>query len=107
MSDTDVIIINSKPFVSEKYVCAVAYTIQKLIQLVGRPVMAYVTWDEELRKFWIDVDVDREVFEELRKWTWDVGYDDYVFVSNVMIPSQKERLKKLLGVGGDKSEERV
>jgi len=107
MNDINIIIINSEPFVSERYVCAVAYTIQKLTQLVGKPVMAYVSWDDELQKFTIDVDVDREVFEELRKWTWDVGYDDYVFVSNVMTPFQKEELKKLLGVGGDESEERV
>jgi len=104
MDDTDVIIINSKPFVSERYVRAVAYTIQKLIQLAGKPVMAFVTWDEELRKFWIDVDVDREVFEELRKWTWDVGYDDYVFVSNVMTPFQKEELKKLFEGNASKEE---
>jgi len=107
MNDINIIIINSEPFVSERYVCAVAYTIQKLTQLVGKPVMASVSWDDELQKFRIDVDVDLNIVEELRDWLWDIGYDDYVFVSEVMTPFQKERLKKLLGVGGDKSEERV
>ena len=100
--DVDVIVIDGKPFVSEKHVCAVAYTIQKLSQLVGKPVMAYVSWDEELQKFTIDVDVSLDIANKLRNWVSNVGYYDYVHVG-VITKFQKERLEKLFSVGGDKN----
>jgi len=100
MSDINVIIINSEPFVSKKYVCAVAYTIQKIYDVLGRVVPVLVVWDEELKKFSVEVDsdVEYEVIDRVRDWIWKVGYEDYVHVS-VMPPMAKGRIEKLIKLG--------
>jgi len=97
MGKYNYVVFDGETYVSQEYVKAVAYVLQKLSHITKKPILAWVVWDDQLKKFDIDVDADIDVVEKLRKWVWDTEYDDYVHIG-IIPKTVKNRLKKLLDI---------